>query len=83
MGRSTHHVELAGKERRAAVLRLALVRRVVLEELALILESSRNRLLGIDVTLATVDHWYVTQTQRNHSSSEDVHDIRSSVPISR
>ena len=62
MGRSTHHVELAGKERRAAVLRLALVRGVVFEELALILQRRLNRLAGLDVALATVNHWHVPQS---------------------
>ena len=78
-----HHIQLAREEGCTAVLRLALVRRVVLEELALILERSDDRLVRVNVALTTVDYRYVTQTERNDTACENIHNVRSGIPRRR
>ena len=78
-----YHVELAGEEGSTAVLCLALVCDVILEEFTLIVKCGLDRLVGVDITLTTVDHWHITQTQGDNSASEDIHNIRSGVPITR
>ena len=75
-----YHVELASEEGSTTVLCLALVRRMILEELALIIQSCTDGLVGINITLSTVHDWDITQAKGDHSASEDIHNVRSSVP---
>lgn len=58
-GADTDQVELACEERGAAVLRLAGIGRMVLKELALILEGAHDGLVSVNVLLTTVHHRHI------------------------
>ena len=57
----TNHVKLARQEWCAAVLRLALVSRMVLEEVAFCIKRLLDWFGCVDVTLATVHHGNIAQ----------------------
>jgi hypothetical protein len=63
--KSPYHVEFSREEGRAAILGLSLVRGVILKKLAFILQRLTDRFGCFDVTLTTVHHWNVAQTQRD------------------
>lgn len=78
--RDTHHVQFPSEERRATELGLGLVRSMVLEELAFVLECDSDGLVRFNIALATVDDWDVAQTEGNNTTGEDINDIGSLVP---
>jgi hypothetical protein len=53
---------------------------MVLEEGALRFQRFVDRLLGIDIALTTIDNGDVAETKRDNTSSQNVYDIRSSIP---
>ena len=53
---------------------------MVLEELALILERSDDRLVRVNVALTTVDDGNIAKTEGDDTASEDVHNVSSGVP---
>lgn len=53
---------------------------MVLKELALILESGADWLVGVNVALTTIDNWHIAKTEWNNAASENVHNIRSNIP---
>jgi hypothetical protein len=65
--RGVYHVELPSEERSSAVLGFALVRSVALEELPFGLKRNTDLLVGFDVSLTSVYHRNVTQSQRNNA----------------
>lgn len=77
---TAYHVQFPCKERRSAVLRFAFIRRMILKKLALVLKCSSDRLRLINVTLATVDHRYITKAKGNNPPSQNVDDICSLIP---
>jgi hypothetical protein len=72
-------VELLRQERCTTVCCLVLVRRVVLEKLTLMVQSSADGLFVLDISLTTVDDGNVAKTKVNDTASENVHDIRARV----
>ena len=81
LARDTHHVQLPGEERGATELGLGLVRSMVLEKFALVLECGGDGLVGFDIALTTVDDWDIPQTEGNNTTCENVDNIGSLVPI--
>jgi len=55
---------------------------VVLKELTFCFKSGGDGLGGVDVALTTVYDWYITQSKRDNTTSKNVDDISSLVPIS-
>ena len=78
--RSTYHVKLARQERCAAVLRLALVSRMALEEVTFRIKRLLNWFGCVNVTLTTVHYGDVAQAQRNDAACKDIDDISTSIP---
>lgn len=54
---------------------------MVLEIVAFVVEGGADSLVGLDITLATIDDGNVAKAQRNDTSSENIYDIRAFVPI--
>lgn len=59
---------------------LALVSGVVLEEGALALQGLVDGLLGINITLSTVDDRNVAETKGNDTTSQNIDNVRASIP---
>ena len=76
---SSYHIEFTGKEGGTTVLRLALIRRVVLEKGSFVLQCSTDSLIRLDIPLTTVNNRDVSQSQRDDTTGENVHNIRSLV----
>jgi hypothetical protein len=53
---------------------------MIFEELAFVFEGRHDGLGRFDIALTTVNHRYISQAQRNDTSSKDIHDIGSRVP---
>ena len=54
---------------------------MVLEELAFGLEGNTDLLVRFDVSLSSVHHGNVTQSQRNDPSRQDINNVSSDIPI--
>lgn len=76
----SYHVQLSGQVRGSAVLGLALVSGMVLEEGALSLQGLVDGLLGINITLSTVDDGNVAETKGNDTTGQNIDNVRASVP---
>ena len=61
-------------------LRLALVRRMVLEEVAFRIKHLLVRFGFVDVTLVTVHHGNITQAWMNGAARKDIDDISTGIP---
>lgn len=57
------HIQFPRQERRATILRFPSITGVILEELALILQCSRDLFVRIDSALSSVDHWHVSESK--------------------
>ena len=51
-----------------------------LEELTLGLQGRTDGLVVLNVSLTTVDYWYISQSQRDDPASENIDNVRSLVP---
>lgn len=76
----SYHVQLSGQVRGSAVLGLTLVSGMVLEEGALSLQGLVDGLLGINITLSTVDDGNVAETKGNDTTGQNIDNVRASVP---
>jgi hypothetical protein len=76
----TDHVKLARQERCAAVLGLALVGRMALEEVAFCIKCLLDWFGRVDVTLATVHDRDAAQAQRDDAARKNIDDIGTSIP---
>ena len=54
---------------------------MVLKEVLLVLESSSDALVGVDVTLASVHDGNVSEAKGDDTTSEDVDDVSTLVPV--
>lgn len=59
---------------------LALVSGVVLEESALSLQGLIDGLLGINITLSTVDNGNVAEAKGNDTTGQNIDNVRASIP---
>lgn len=53
---------------------------MVLEILPFILQGGADRLVRVNVTLATIDNGDIAQSKRDNTTSKNVYDVRSSIP---
>jgi hypothetical protein len=49
---------------------------VILEKLSLIVQRRRNRFIGIDIPLSTIDNGHITELEGDNPSSQDIHHVR-------
>jgi hypothetical protein len=82
VGTLTYHVEFSCQEWCATVLRLALVRWVILKKFLLRVQCLVDRLVGIDVTLATIHDGNISQAQVNDTPGKNIDNICALVPAS-
>jgi len=76
-----YQVKLSCQVRSTAVLSLALVCGVILEEGALSIQGAADRLFGVDVTLTAVNNRDVAETKGNNAASQNIDDIGTSIPM--
>ena len=56
---------------------------MVLEEVALGIECNADRFVDLNIPLPSVNNWNVAKSQRDDSSSQNVDNIGSLVPVRR
>jgi uncharacterized protein YdeI (YjbR/CyaY-like superfamily) len=78
----THDIQLSSQIRCTTVLRLASVTCMIFKELALVLQSRRNGLGVVDISLTSIYDWNITESKRDDTTGKDVDYVRSLIPVS-